>query len=102
MPSSSFSETSDGTPRNGGSDRRNRDRGQILKMHGFSRAVITAVLPIFSSHFPVPSSQTCTPIGAKIPRQCTIEKCASLQRRTHSSLRVLEESFHRFLTTYGP
>src|ERR1039458_4834418 len=29
------------------------------------------------------AEMTCSPIGAKIPRQCTIENCASLQRRTH-------------------
>src|ERR1039458_4699599 len=31
---------------NGGSKRRNRDCGQILKALGFSRSIITAVLPI--------------------------------------------------------
>jgi hypothetical protein len=38
------------------------------------------------------------PSGAKIPRQCTIENCASLQRRTH----FRPQTFHRYLTTYGP
>jgi len=42
-----------------------------------------SVPPNFFHHiFPVRSSQTCTTIAAKIPRQCTIENCASLQRRT--------------------
>src|ERR1017187_8539817 len=42
-------------------------------------------------------SQICSQIGAKIPRQCTIENCASLQRRTH----FRPQTFHRSLTTYG-
>jgi len=34
----------------------------------------------FHHTFLVPPSQTCTTIGATIPRQCTIGKCARLQR----------------------
>src|ERR1019366_5381230 len=59
-------------------------------------APTTAFLPNFFHHiFLVRSSQTCTPIDAKIPRQCTIENCASLQKRTH----FRPQTFHRFLTT---
>src|ERR1039457_6389599 len=59
----------------------------------------TAFLPnLFHHIFLVRSSQTCTAIGAKIPRQCTIENCARLQRRT----RFGPQTFHRYLTTYGP
>ena len=53
-------------------------------------------LPIFFHHiFLVRSSQTCTIIGAKIPRRCTMQNCARLQRRTHFSLIVTEESAGR-------
>src|SRR5208283_1763672 len=55
-------------------------------------------LPSFITNAMYEPSQTCTPIGAKIPRQCTIENCASLQRRTH----FRSQTFHRYLTTYGP
>src|SRR6202142_3519949 len=57
------------------------------------------VPPNFFHHiFLVPSSQTCTTIAAKIPRQCTIEKCASLQRRTP----FRPQTFTCSLTTNGP
>src|ERR1035438_6620795 len=49
----------------------------------------------FHHIFLVRSSQTCTTIGATIPRQCIIEKCASLQRRTRFRL----QTFHCYLTT---
>src|ERR1035438_5039601 len=63
----------------------------------------TAFLPnLFHHIFLVRSSQTCTAIGAKIPRQCTIENCARLQRRTHSSLRVPEESFSPLFDNIWP
>jgi hypothetical protein len=56
------------------------------------------VPPNFFHHiFLVRSSRTCSTIGAKIPRQCTIENCVSLQRRTH----FRPQTFHRYLTTYG-
>jgi hypothetical protein len=49
------------------------------------------VPPNFFHHiFLVRSSQTCTTIAAKIPRQCTIENCARLQRRT----RFRPQTFH--------
>jgi hypothetical protein len=57
-----------------------------------------APLYFFRHIFLVRSSQTCTTIPEKIPRQCTIENCARLQRRTH----FRPQTFHRYLTTYGP
>jgi len=38
--------------------------------------------------FPVPPSQTCTKISAKITGHCTIENCARLQRRSVSKHRL--------------
>ena len=47
-------------------------------------------------------SQTCSPIGAKIPRQCTIENCASLQRRTHFRTQTFHVLFDNKCPTNGP
>jgi hypothetical protein len=73
-----------------------------MRLGGLSLAVaaITQAGPLtfFITNAMYEPSQTCSPIGAKIPRQCTIEKCASLQRRTH----FRTQTFHRYLTIYGP
>ena len=56
---------------------------RTLRRLEFHTAKNHCVPPNFFHHiFPVRSSQTCTTIAEKIPRQCTIENCASLQRRT--------------------
>jgi hypothetical protein len=47
-------------------------------------------------------SQTCSPIGAKIPRQCTIENCASLERRTHFRPQTFHVVFDNKCPTNGP
>jgi hypothetical protein len=62
-----------------------------------SKLRLGGAVDLFHHKRDVRSSQTCTPIGAKIPRQCSIENCASLQRRTH----FRPQTFHRYLTTYG-
>jgi len=81
-----------------------RHRRALLFRHHRAVRRVTAPTPqplhsslLFHHIFLVRPSQTCSPIGAKIPRQCTIENCASLQRRTH----FRSQTFHRYLTTYG-
>src|SRR5208282_32517 len=65
----------------------------------FDAARATAFLPTFFHHiFPVRSSQTCTAIAEKIPRQYTIENCARLQRRTH----FRPQTFHRYFDNIWP
>jgi hypothetical protein len=62
----------------------------------FNTAKNHCVPPNFFHHiFLVRSSLTCTTIAAKIPRQCTIENCARLQRRT----RFRPQTFTCSLTT---
>jgi hypothetical protein len=74
--------------------------GSLGVTHGYQTTANRARVSmwIWQGIFLVRSSQTCTLIGAKIPRQCTIEKCVSLQRRTH----FRPQTFHRSLTTCGP
>jgi hypothetical protein len=61
-------------------------------------------VPPYSFHhiFPVRPSQTCTTVGAKIPRQCTIENCASHQRRTHFRPQTFYVLFDNKCPTNGP
>src|SRR5208282_1362673 len=71
-----------------------RHLSRTLRRAEFYTAKNHCVPPNFFHHiFLVRSSQTCTSIGAKIPRQCTIENCPSLQRRTH----FRTQTFHRYL-----
>src|SRR6202035_5001364 len=49
-----------------------------------ARGIFQASRPrLFHHTFLVPPSQTPNPNPAIIPRQCSIENCARLQRRTH-------------------
>ena len=76
-----------------------RNFARAFSKSGIPHCKNHAVPPSFFHHiFLVRSSQTCTTIAAKIPRQCTIEKCASLQRRTP----FRPQTFTCSLTTNGP
>ena len=67
-----------------------------------SKLRLGGAVDLFHHKRDVEPSQTCSPIGAKILRQCTIENCASLQRRTPFRPQTFHVLFDNKCPTNGP